>query len=452
MQLRFWLFLTILLFINRYAVADLKIKDVQNGIEVSTSLFVVKEGFVKLDQVNTVYGAEIVLKKGFALPTKYKIIGHDNAETDFSFMNKYTLSTVSSTEQSGTVQSDSVIDEAIETKIAVDEVRIVTGAQKTLIQDATGKTIYEIEWLPQQKIIHARNCPAQLFSLKEVKGLVSGFTIGVSCNFSVTPGLVTISVPKEVRWISTNLIEISGKGERFRTFEIPTGNLKGQASGAFRIKSSEQTLTYAVFVKKLEDKASALSIGFDKTLSMGMSSSSLSSDTASYSSSSFYYEFSGLTDYIYTYFKLGFGFFNTFAMSEDVSLISSRDSKVTLGYYSNNKSGFNYGIWLGHRNFDVKQDISSTKFQSSQFGFGGDVIYVINPANVVVGHFEMASLGSKVVKSHMKIGGTYKRRFIFGKTELNIGGLFQMQDMQMATAAGDSRKYGLTKFGVSLDF
>lgn len=443
------------------AFAEVTIKDVKNNSSANPVLFSVKEGFVKLDQVNTVYGAEIVLKKGFVLPAKYRIKGADTAETDFSFMNKYILMTTSiNSDQSGTSKAETtaaaaapvITEELVNTPALAEEIKIVTGAAKTFIQDETGQVVYEIEWKPAQKVLFSRGCPEELFKLREVKKLAVNFVMGVNCNLSVSPGLVTISLPQEARWNSANMVEVSGKGERYRTFEIPTGNLKGQASGAFRFKHQDQTFTFAVFVKKLEEKASALSIGFDKTFYFGMAASTLASASASYGSSSFFYEFSGLTDFVWTYLKVGFGFYNSFSMGEDPAAVSSRDSKMTIGYYSNNKTGLNYGVWTGHRNFDVKQDLSSTKFQSSQFAFGADAIYAVNPKNTLIGKFEMASLGSKVVKSHMKISLNYKYKMTVGKTEYVWGGLFETQDMQLATAAGDSRKFGLTKFGLLLDF
>lgn len=444
---------------SSFASAEVTIKDIKNNSSANPVLFSVKEGFVKLDKVNTVYGVEIILKKGFVLPPKYRTKGADSAETDFSFMNKYIITTISTPETSGTSTTETVTaatpvvsEDLVDTAVLADEVKIVTGATKTFIQDETGQVVYEIEWKPAQKVLFSRGCPEELFKLRETKNLPVNFAMGVNCNFSVSPGLVTISLPQEARWNSSNLVEVSGKGERYRTFEIPTGNLKGQASGAFRFKHADQTLTFAVFVKKLEEKASALSIGFDKTFYFGMAASTLASDSAGYSSSSFYYEFQGLTDFIWSYFKVGFGFYNSFSMGEDPASVSSRDSKMTLGYYSNNKTAFNYGVWTGHANFDVKQDLSSTKFQSSQFAFGADAIYAINPKNTIIGKFTMASLGSKVVKSHMKIGAYYKYKMIIGKTEYVWGGLFETQDMQLATAAGDSRKFGLTKFGLLLDF
>ncbi|WP_409477463.1 hypothetical protein [Pseudobdellovibrio sp. HCB154] len=448
--------------VSSLALAEVTIKDVKSNSAANSVLYSVKEGFVKLDQVNTVYGVEILLKKGFVLPAKYRVKGADSPETDFSFLNKYTLSTTVMSElTSGTVVASgtakpevAVSDELIDTPVTADEVRLVTGAAKTYIQDETGQVVYEIEWKPkpEQNVMVMRGCPQELLKLREVKNTQVAFPMGISCNFAVSPGLVTISLPQEARWSSANLVEVSGKGERYRTFEIPQGNLEGKASGAFRFKQKDQTLTYAVFVKKLEEKAATLSIGFDKSVYFGMASSALGSDTASYSSSSFFYEFSGLTDFVWSYFKFGFGFYNSFSMGEDPAVVSSRDSKVTVGYYSNNKTGLNYGVWTGHRNFDVKQDLSSTKFQSSQFAFGADATYTINPKNTVIGKFEMASLGSKVVKSHMKIGAYYKYKMIIGKTEYIVGGLFETQNMQMATATGDSRKFDLTKFGLLLDF
>lgn len=451
-------------FLMSSAFAEVTIKDVKNNTSANPVLFSVKEGFIKLDQVNTVYGAEIILKKGFVLPAKYRFKGADNAETDFSFMNKYSLSPsvmaelASGTQQvSGTAakaEALAVTEEVIETSAAADEVRIVTGASKTYIQDEAGQVLYEIEWKPAQdkNILMNRGCPPELFRLREVKNAVVTFPMSISCNFSLSPGLVTIALPQEARWSSANLVEVSGKGERFRTFEIPQGNLEGKASGAFRFRYKDQTLTYAVFVRKLEEKASTLSIGFDKSFYFGMASSVLGSDSVSYSGSAFFYEFNGLTDFIWSYFKIGFGFYNSFSMGEDPAAISSRDSRMTVGYYSNNKTGFNYGVWTGHRNFDVKQDLSSTKFQSSQFAFGADAIYIISPTSTVIGKFEMASLGSKVVKSHMKIGAYYKYKMTIAKTEYIVGGLFETQNMQLATAAGDSRKFDLTKFGLLLDF
>lgn len=444
---------------SSFAFAEVTIKDIKNNSTANPVLFSAKEGFVKLDQVNIVYGVEIVLKKGFVLPPKYRTKGADTAETDFSFMNKYILTTATSPEQSGTAKAETVnaatpviAEELLDTPVMADEIRIVTGAGKTYIQDEAGQVAYEIEWKPAQKTLMSRGCPEELFKLKEVKNVPVTFPMGINCNFSVSPGLVTISLPQEARWNSANIVEVSGKGERYRTFEIPTGNLKGQASGAFRFKHQDQTLTFAVFVKKLEEKASALSIGFDKTFYFGMASSALAAESTSFSSSSFFYEFAGLTDFIWTYFKVGFGFYNSFSTGEDPAVVSSRDSKMTFGYYSNNKTAFNYGVWTGHRNFDVKQDLSSTKFQSSQFAFGADAIYAINPKSTVIGKFEMASLGSKVVKSHMKISLNYKYKMTVGKTEYVWGGLFETQDMQLATAAGASRKFGLTKFGLLLDF
>lgn len=452
------------------ALAEVTIKDVKNNLSANSVLYSVKEGFVKLDQVNTVFGAEIILKKGFVLPAKYRLKGADSAETDFSFMNKYALATTvlaeaaasgsvstsgsavaKSNAQPGVVASNEGL---IETAVTADEVRIVTGATKTYIQDETGQVVYEIEWKPkaEQNIIMTRGCPVELFRLREVKNTPVSFPMGISCNFSVFPGLVTISLPQEARWSSANLVEVSGKGERYRTFEIPQGNLEGKASGAFRIRQKDQTLTFAVFVKKLEEKAAVLSIGFDKTFAFGMVSSVLGSDSVSYSSSSFFYEFNGLTDFVWSYFKVGFGFYNSFSMGEDPAVVSSRDSKMTFGYYSGNKTGFNYGVWTGHRNFDVKQDLSSTKFQSSQFAFGLDGIYVMSPTSTIIGKFEMASLGSKVVKSHMKIGLNYKYKMTIAKTEYILGGLFETQSMQLATAVGDSRKFDITKIGLLLDF
>lgn len=437
------------LFFSQTSIAATIVFDIKNNKTLDSSLYTSQEGFVALDPLNVVYGLEVVLDSSLGFDEKTKVVGADLPEEDLSYLNKIT--------EPQTTSDDNVIipragSRPINTQIGNGQYRLVTGSFTTIVKDKEGLDRLRIEWKPEKNVVISQNCPPELFRMQELQNTQTTQPIGFYCNFQRSPGLVTISLPQGGRWLSSSLIEISGKGERFRTFEVPVGNLKGEASGNMRMNIGGRSLNYAVFVKKLDEKAENFFIPFEKTVAFGMISNSLATTSESFSSSSFFYEFNGLTDHIFKYFKIGLGFATSFAMSEDPKDISSRDSTVSFGYYSGNSSDLVWGVWMGHRNFDYKQDFSMTKFQSSQFGLGLNAKYTFSKLNTLIGYVEMANFGSKVVSSHMKFGLHYKRVLNFSKTRTTIGAMYEAQTMSVQTSTGDNRDLASSKMGLSLDF
>ena len=321
---------------------------------------------------------------------------------------------------------------------------LILGANKSLIKDTAGNILYTVQWTPDRKGIFVDRCKTNIFGLRlGTKAQNPEFPIGVSCNLEENPPRFTVSVPYEVEWVDYTLTEVAGKGERWREFDVPSGNLKDENVGSFTFRYQDKLYTLPVIVKILSEeiqKAQGASqkVQFDKTSGIGMMSSSYSGTTSA-SASSFVLKFSGLTENIFSKVRYGAGFKGSFVTGDDSKSISVMDLGFKLGYYADLSNDYVLGSYLQYRQFNFRHVESEAQVQSTQFGFGFESFYQIAPKHKLYFDLNLATLGSKVLKSHTQISLAYKYQVMILGKEAWIGPFFETQSVSATSTDGTSR-------------
>lgn len=338
---------------------------------------------------------------------------------------------------------------------AGEQMRFLIGSTEARIFDGEGVPLYEIRWVPNRKGVIYKDCQTKIFSFRlsqEAQAL--DFPLAVMCELDKNPPRFTISVLQDVQWMDYELNEMQGKGERNRLFALPSGNLASENVGNFNFVYKDKKHRIPVVVKTLSDQRSpsvSKGLGFSKTLGVGMSSLVYTGDS-SYSASSYLLKFSGWSDVFWSFLRFGVNLKNTFNMADDPKTINLMDLALNLGYVKDFGENFGLGVYGQYRSLDYRHLESNARLQSSQMGFGVTLTYLLGKNSKFNADISMATLGSKVMQSHMDMVFGYAYRLSSGSTETWLGFQYEIQNAQGLTEAGASRQFGDSNMILTLEF
>lgn len=162
--------------------------------------------------------------------------------------------------------------------------------EQVLIRDQNRKK-YMLTFLQkfEEDKIFSEECEGQnLFLMKSGKQKKTPFSIHMKCYKREEKDFVVIVVPKDVRWSSTTIPELRGKGEHWKEYKIedlPAGedSLRASFSFVFNGESFDFDLKSNTQSDAPEDKDSQTTLHFG----LGMSSLNVTSDISDESASPF---------------------------------------------------------------------------------------------------------------------------------------------------------------------
>lgn len=329
---------------------------------------------------------------------------------------------------------------------------LLLGSNNVVLKDAAGDEKATIRWTPDRTGIIYNRCRTKIFSFRLNKKDESiDFPLAIACELDKSPPRFTISVPEEIEWIDYSVTEVSGKGNRTRVFELPSGNLRSDIVGQFEFKNGDKNFVLPIAIKRLgEDKAKSKGLEFEKSLYIGSSSINYEAATEAFAAQSFLLKFKGLSGYFLNALRFNMQLKNTFNLSEDPKAINLTDIGLGVGYFKN-WGGFDAGVVGQYRYLDYLHVSSGGRMQSSQLGVLLASSYRFG-SNRVSGEVSMANFGSKVVQSHMNIAIGYAYLMTIRGFPTWLGAEYEMQTVTATDEAGNSRKFDDTSMLISFSF
>lgn len=104
------------------------------------------------------------------------------------------------------------------------------------------KQFYRLKMQMDQAESTEKGCAKQQLKL-EVPRRDAGLFYGIACTVTKENVLVTVSFPLSAEWVSSNIFESAGKGERWKTYQFKTEDLAGRSGeiGAFQVQYGNNT-------------------------------------------------------------------------------------------------------------------------------------------------------------------------------------------------------------------
>ncbi|MBU6376192.1 MAG: hypothetical protein KGQ59_09370 [Bdellovibrionales bacterium] len=342
----------------------------------------------------------------------------------------------------------------------------VIGASEATVMNASKSPVVKVKWTPEQSGIVYDGCQRNIFqaSMGKSRGSTetavgpAPFPIAISCNLESSPAVVMVSVPSQIQWDQTTLQEISGKGQRWRLYQLPSAGTSNTQIGKLVFRSDKRLWTVGLNLNKLSEQASrALLPSTEKQISIGYTMAKLGGDAGNFSSSDFVFRFEGLSEPLLGRMKLGLLVNMNFGLSSDPNLIFGKDIGVNFGYYfgllsQGDRAPFSGGLFAELRSTDFKHAPSSFSVQATYFDFGLESRWRLSPKHRLSLTGRFGNFGSAVLKSQMgvQLGYSYIGK-LFGRP-LAWGPSFLLQNLSVTEASGAKRTLGSNLFLLTFEF
>lgn len=317
------------------------------------------------------------------------------------------------------------------------------------------------QWKPLKNSIIIEQClkNSARVRLQNEKSPLS-FPVAVSCDNSQKTLNITLSVPAQVEWMDSTLFEVAGKGEPWRSYNLPATSPKGGVIGTITLKNLNQEYVIEIITPKnidlvkkeaLEKQKKKQSSEFQQAIYLGKMDLNYSADPVTADESKYFVKYSLLSPKIFGFLKWGGEFKTSFATSQKDEAIDLISYNGLIGYHYDYKNQLDFGVRALFSGFTVQQKSSTAKLSSNQAGYGLYVDYLFDSRNRVLAKFNMISMMSSVVKSHLEYGVEYRyqikysdKPFWFGlgynsetyKAENNIGLGREFKDSELQFMVG----------------
>lgn len=319
------------------------------------------------------------------------------------------------------------------------------------------------EWKPQAKTqIVVERCAknSARVQLQDPKKPLN-FPLAVSCDNSQKTLNITLSAPAQVEWMDSTLFEVAGKGEPWRSYNLPATSPKGGAIGTISLSNGDQQYVLELITPKNIDLAKKEAM--DKTIQknsselqqaiyLGKLDLSYTADPVVSEDSKYSFKYSVLSPKYMNFFKFGGEFRTSFALSKKEESVDMLYYNAHVGAHYNYKNVLDLGLRLLFSGITVQQKSSTAKLSSNQAGYGLYADYLIDPKNRLIARVNMIGMMSEVIKSHTEIGVEYRYQFIMNKKPLWIGAGYNSETYNAETAAGLSREFKNTELQLVVGF
>lgn len=329
------------------------------------------------------------------------------------------------------------------------------------IETNQGKTQkYLLTWTPNRKGILREKCSAQSAKIVLAEKKQINFPIGQSCD--VQPGgrlFVTISTPEEVKLVDSSAIEIAGKGERWRYFEVPASGVMGGVVAKYNYSYNDEAYSFNLVAPKemtaaaKEEKKKTMEIvgsRFQNTFGLGTMALSYEAGFKG-QSSPLAIRYGGLSTPFFEDFRAG-GTIKMAMSNGAEDAITFTDGKGTLGYYKKMDEDLIWGLFGEFMYVNFSQSSTSLQLQATQMGVGASIEYFVNKNNRMSANLNMASFGSDVLTSHMEAGFEYKYKMGDEKAPWWIGFSYEIQSFGAINTSGTARTFNENAMSLLVSF
>jgi hypothetical protein len=342
-------------------------------------------------------------------------------------------------------------------------VTFVIGAENSMLLSEAGVVLYRIRWTPDLQGVQYDGCENKHLSLNP-NNLVLKFPIGVSCNLRSFQPQVIISTIQSIEWYDYTLEEIEGKGERWKLFNLPSGNLNNTEIGKFVFKSKdkdkdknkdvEQLIQLPLQISKLKFNDGADSITktlyMDKIVGFEYESSSLTTPTAGYSSPHFAVVLKAETEKVYRNFNLGFASRIPFGLSQSMDTLVSQKTALSSTYLGQDADGvrknYQWGLGLNYQAVNYYHKTSNFSVQASLIGVELKNKYVRGKHKYNL-DLQMNNIGSNVFSAYNDIDFSYSRPTQLYGVLCRWGLNMRMSDIMVKGESGEANKISEMAFG-----
>lgn len=318
------------------------------------------------------------------------------------------------------------------------------------------------KWIPLAKNIVVERClkNSARVQLKNPKQPLT-FPLAVSCDNTQKTLNITLSAPAQVEWMDSTLFEVAGKGEPWRSYNLPATSPKGGAIGTISLRNGDQEFILELITPKNIDLAKKEALDkvqqqqvskFQQALYFGQINLTYTADPTVVEDKKYSVKYSVLSPKLFGFLKWGGEFKTSFATSK-------KDESVDLLYYNAHLGAhyeYNNQLDLGLRGIfssvTVQQKSSTAKLSSQQVGYGLYADYLFDPNNRVQLRVNSIGMNSEVVKSHMEYGLEYRYQFNINKSPLWIGIGYNAENYKAETAAGLNREFKNSEMQLVIGF
>ena len=287
------------------------------------------------------------------------------------------------------------------------------------------------------------------------------FPLAMSCDNSQKTLNITLSAPAQVEWMDSTLFEVAGKGEPWRSYNLPATSPKGGAIGTITLRNGDQEFVLELITPKNIDlaKKEALQKAVQKNASelqqaiyLGKLDLSYTAAPVTSEDSKYSFKYSVLSPKYMNFFKFGGEFRTSFATGKKEESVDMLYYNGHIAYHYNHKTILDLGLRAIFSGLTVQQKSSTAKLSSNQVGYGIYADYLIDPKNRVIAKFNMIGMMSEVVKSHTEMGLEYRYLFNINKKQIWLGAGYNSETYNAETAAGLSREFKNTELQLVVGF
>lgn len=318
------------------------------------------------------------------------------------------------------------------------------------------------KWVPVGKNIIVERCQTNSarVQLKDPKVPLT-FPLAVSCDNSQKTLNITLSAPAQIEWMDSTLFEVAGKGEPWRSYNLPATSPKGGAIGTISLRNGDKEFILELITPKNIDLAKKEALNkvqqqqasqFQQAIYIGKMDLSYTADPVTAEDSKYFVKYSVLSPKLFGFLKWGGEFKTSFAPSPKEEAVDLLSYNAHLGLHYDYKNQLDLGLRGIFSNITVQQKSSTAKLTSSQIGYGLYADYLFDPKNRVLARVNMVGMNSEVVKSHMEYGLEYRRQVTINKSALWFGLGYNTEKYTAQTPAGLNREFKDTEIQLVIGF
>lgn len=318
------------------------------------------------------------------------------------------------------------------------------------------------KWVPVAKNIVVERCQKNSvrLQLKDPKKPLT-FPLALSCDNTQKTLNITLSAPAQVEWMDSTLFEVAGKGEPWRSYNLPATSPKGGAIGTISLRNGQQEFILELITPKnielakkeaLEKQKKIQASEFQQSLYLGKIDLTYTADPVVAEDSKYSFKYAVLSPKLVNFLKWGGEFKTSFATGKKDEAIDLLYYNAFVGYHYDYKNQLDFGLRVLLSGLTLQQKSSTAKLNSNQAGYGLYLDYLFDSKNRVITKVNMIGMMSEVVKSHMEMGLEYRYQFIVDKKPLWLGLGYNSETYKAETAAGLSRELKTTEIQLVVGF
>ena len=318
------------------------------------------------------------------------------------------------------------------------------------------------KWIPLAKNVIGERCGKNSVrvQLQDPKKPLN-FPLAVSCDNTQKTLNITLSAPAQVEWMDSTLFEVAGKGEPWRSYNLPATSPQGGPIGTISMRNGDQEFVVTLVTPKnidlakkeaMEKQKQKQASEFQQSLYLGKIDLSYTADPVTAEDSKYSFKYAVLSPKVMGFLKWGGEFKTSFATGKKDESVDLLYYNALVGVHYDYKNQLDLGLRALFSGLTVQQKSSTAKLSSNQAGYGVYADYLFDAKNRVIAKVNMIGMMSDVIKSHMEIGLEYRYQLMFDKKPLWVGLGYNSENYKAENEAGLSREFKTTEIQLVVGF